>query len=112
MFDVCKEQLLHIVVGGDLVRVDPGCVEFRNLADLHFVGAFPNYAEARAAWKGASQQNVDNAHRRYFIIHAHRLIDPTREVEFPTPIRERDYQEERRLQHIAFMGGEGDEEWD
>lgn len=69
------KQLLHLVVGGDLV--DPQSVEFRDLKNLHFVGGFPNYKEAYDAWKGAAQATVDNAIRRYFIIHAHKLIDPT-----------------------------------
>ena len=38
--------------------------------------AFPNYEEARKAWKARAQATVDNAHMRYFILHAHRLIDP------------------------------------
>ena len=41
--------------------------------------AFPNYAEARKAWLGKAQATVDNAHMRYFIIHAHKLIDPEHE---------------------------------
>lgn len=69
------KQLLHIVIGGDLV--DTQSVEFRNLKDLHYVGAYPNYKEAYDAWKGAAQSTVDNAIRRYFILHAHKLIDPT-----------------------------------
>lgn len=68
------KQLLHLVVGGDLV--DPQSVEFRDLKQVHFVGAYPNYREAYDAWKGAAQSTVDNAIRRYFIIHAHKLIDP------------------------------------
>jgi hypothetical protein len=67
-------QLLHLVVGGELKNVDG--TEFRDLSQLDFVGAFPNYAAAHTAWKGKAQQTVDNAHMRYFIIHAHRLIDP------------------------------------
>jgi hypothetical protein len=67
-------QLLHLVVGGELNRVDG--TEFRDLSQLDFVGAYPNYASAHTAWKSKAQQTVDNAHMRYFIIHAHRLIDP------------------------------------
>lgn len=67
-------QLLHLVIGGELKRVDG--TEFRDLSQVDFVGAFPSYASAHAAWKGKAQQTVDNAHMRYFIIHAHRLIDP------------------------------------
>ena len=69
-----KRQLLHLVIGGELEDLDH--VEFRDLDKVDFVGAFPNYAEAREAWKGAAQRSVDNAHMRYFVIHAHRLIDP------------------------------------
>lgn len=69
-----KRQLLHLVIGGELAEVDG--IEFRDLDKLHFVGAYPNYAEARDAWRAAAQASVDNAHMRYFVIHAHRLIDP------------------------------------
>jgi myo-inositol-1(or 4)-monophosphatase len=69
-----KRQLLHLVIGGEMEDLEH--VEFRDLEKLDFVGAFPNYAEAREAWKGAAQRSVDNAHMRYFVIHAHRLIDP------------------------------------
>lgn len=69
-----KRQLLHLVIGGELANVER--VEFRDLANLDFVGAYANYADARDAWKGAAQRSVDNAHMRYFVIHAHRLLDP------------------------------------
>jgi len=68
------EQLLHIVFGGELV--DPMKTDFKDLDAIDFVGAYPNYAEARKAWKSAAQRTVDNAHMRYFILHAHHLIDP------------------------------------
>lgn len=67
-------QLLHLVIGGELKEL--GGVEFRDLSKVDLVGAFPNYEEARKAWKARAQATVDNAHMRYFIIHAHRLIDP------------------------------------
>ena len=69
------KQLLHIVVGGELTEVDG--TEFRDLSRVEFVGAYPNYAEAYAAWKAKAQATVDNAHARYFIIHAHKLLDPS-----------------------------------
>jgi hypothetical protein len=69
-----RKQLMHIVVGGVLEDLDD--VVFENLEDLHFVGAYPNYALAHQAWKGAAQATVDSARTRYFIIHAHRLLDP------------------------------------
>lgn len=67
-------QLLHLVIGGELKDVSG--VEFRDLEAVHFVGAFPSYRAAFDAWKGAAQRTVDNAQMRYFILHAHRLLDP------------------------------------
>ncbi len=67
-------QLLHLVIGGELV--DPMKTEFRNLKDVEFVGAYPNFAEACDAWRSAAQRTVDNAHMRFFVLHAHELIDP------------------------------------
>jgi len=69
------KQLLHIVIGGELTQVNG--TEFRDLSKVELVGAFPNYAEAYAAWKSKAQATVDNAHARYFIIHAHKLLDPS-----------------------------------
>ena len=69
------EQLLHIVIGGELK--DVRMHQFRDLSKVEFVGAFPNYAAARKAWLAKAQATVDNAHMRYFIIHAHKLLDPT-----------------------------------
>lgn len=68
------EQLLHLVIGGELKTLQRA--EFADLSKLDFVGAFPNYKAAYDAWKGAAQRTVDNARMRYFIIHAHRLLDP------------------------------------
>ncbi|HLI67335.1 MAG TPA: DUF4170 domain-containing protein [Caulobacteraceae bacterium] len=67
-------QLLHLVIGGELKAL--GGNEFRDLSRVDFVGAFPDYASARQAWKAKAQATVDNALTRYFIIHAHRLLDP------------------------------------
>ena len=68
-------QLLHLVIGGELEEVSG--TRFRDLSQVDFVGAFPSYAAAHAAWKGKAQATVDNAHMRYFIIHAHKLLDPS-----------------------------------
>jgi myo-inositol-1(or 4)-monophosphatase len=68
------EQLLHIVIGGELRELS--AYEFEDLSRIDFVGAFPNYKAAYDAWKGAAQRTVDNARMRYFILHAHRLFDP------------------------------------
>ena len=67
-------QLLHMVIGGELKEL--GGTEFRDLKAVEFVGAYPNYAAARVAWKAKAQATVDNALMRYFIIHAHKLLDP------------------------------------
>jgi myo-inositol-1(or 4)-monophosphatase len=68
-------QLLHLVIGGELADVEH--VEFKDPAKVEFVGAYPNYQEALKAWRGRAQATVDNALMRYFIIHAHKLLDPT-----------------------------------
>ena len=68
------KQLLHIVFGGELKDVTG--VEFEDLTGIDFVGAFPNYQSAYDAWKAAAQRTVDQAEMRYFILHAHRLLDP------------------------------------
>lgn len=68
------KQLLHLVFGGELEKVDE--ITFRDLEDLDIVGIYPNYAKAYAAWKAKAQASVDNAHMRYFIVHMHRLLDP------------------------------------
>jgi hypothetical protein len=69
-----QRQLLHLVFGGEVTRLDS--VEFKDLNALDIVGIFPNYASAHAAWKAKAQQTVDNALMRYFIVHLHRLLDP------------------------------------
>ncbi len=68
------KQLLHLVIGGELVRLDRP--EFRDLTKIDMVGVYPNYREAYAAWKAKAQGTVDNAMIRYFIVHLHRLLDP------------------------------------
>ncbi|WP_158918372.1 DUF4170 domain-containing protein [Caulobacter sp. S45] len=73
-----SSQLLHIVVGGELKSVDGQ--DFRDLTKVEFVGAYPNYAAAHVAWKTRAQATVDNALMRFFIIHAHRLQDPTKDA--------------------------------
>ena len=69
------KQLLHLVIGGELENVSG--TEFRDLSQVEFVGAYASYAEAHQAWKAKAQATVDNAHARYFIIHAHKLLDPS-----------------------------------
>lgn len=69
-----SNQLLHIVLGGELTDVTD--IEFEDLAKIHFVGAFGDYQQAYEAWKSEAQRTVDNAEMRYFILHAHKLLDP------------------------------------
>jgi hypothetical protein len=69
-----KGQLLHFVFGGEIKATDT--VEFKDLTELDFVGMYPNFAEARTAWRGKAQATVDNAQMRYFVVHVHRLIEP------------------------------------
>jgi hypothetical protein len=69
-----SQQLLHLVFGGELTKLDSH--DFKDLDKLDLVGIFPNYASAYAAWKAKAQQTVDNAQMRYFIVHLHRLLEP------------------------------------
>ncbi len=69
-----KPQLLHLVLGGELIDLESN--EFRDLTKVDLVGLFPDYDSARVAWKAKAQSTVDNAQMRYFIVHLHRLMDP------------------------------------
>jgi hypothetical protein len=73
------EQLLHLVVGGELS--DVAGVTFKDLSKLDVVGFFPNYAEAHSAWLGKARETIDNAQMRYFIVHLHRLLNPETDEE-------------------------------
>jgi len=75
--ETASKQLLHLVLGGELARLED--VEFKDLSKLDIVGVYPNYAEAYTAWRAKAQQTVDNAQMRYFIVHLHRLLDPETE---------------------------------
>jgi len=75
MTDKTAKQLPHLVLGGELTSLDG--VEFKDLDKVELVGLFPNYASAHAAWKAKAQASVDNAHMRYFVVHLHRLLDPS-----------------------------------
>ena len=82
MSDSAPQQLLHLVLGGELTDLEHNT--FRDLSQVEIVGLFPNFATAYAAWKAKAQQTVDNAHMRYFIVHLHRLLDPAQDVK---PVR-------------------------
>ena len=68
------KQLLHIVIGGELEEVEH--VRFRDPSKIDLVGAYPTYEEALSVWRSKALATVDNALMRYFIIHAHKLLDP------------------------------------
>ncbi|HET7889697.1 MAG TPA: DUF4170 domain-containing protein [Bradyrhizobium sp.] len=74
MPDNAPQQLLHLVLGGELNDLEHNT--FKDLSQVEIVGLFPNYATAYTAWRSKAQQTVDNAHIRYFIVHLHRLLDP------------------------------------
>jgi Domain of unknown function (DUF4170) len=71
------KQLLHLVFGGELMELDG--VEFKDTSQLDIVGIYPNYAAAQQAWLGKARETIDNAQMRYFIVHLHRLLDPSTE---------------------------------
>ena len=74
-------QLLHLVIGGELSDLEHNT--FKDLEQVDIVGVFPNYASAHAAWRAKAQQTVDNAHVRYFVVHLHRLLDPSQNTNTP-----------------------------
>ena len=78
MPDNAQQQLLHLVIGGELTDLDG--TMFKDLDQVEIVGVYPNYATAYAAWKAKAQETVDNAHMRYFVVHLHRLLDPAQDT--------------------------------
>lgn len=78
MPDSASQQLLHLVIGGELIDLERNI--FKNLDEVDIVGVFPNYATAYAAWRAKAQSTVDNAQMRYFIVHLHRLLDPAQDA--------------------------------
>ena len=69
------QQLLHLVFGGELDGVES--VTFKDLAKLDVVGFFPDYASAYQAWLTKARETLDSAQTRYFIVHLHRILDPS-----------------------------------
>lgn len=69
------KQLLHLVLGGELTDLEG--IEFKDLSKVEIVGVYPDYKSAHAAWKAKAQMTVDNAQMRYFVVHIHRLLDPS-----------------------------------
>lgn len=69
-----SDQKLHLVIGGRVK--DPQGLEFADLANLDFVGVFPDYATAEEAWRDKAQRTVDDAEMKYVVVHLHRLLQP------------------------------------
>ncbi|WP_374764566.1 DUF4170 domain-containing protein [Yunchengibacter salinarum] len=71
---MADKQLLHLVFGGHVKN--PQSLEFDDLDNVEFVGIFPNYEDAEKAWRDVSQRNVDDAMKKYVVVHLHRLLEP------------------------------------
>jgi hypothetical protein len=69
-----NQQLLHLVLGGEMKNIDS--MEFKDVNHIDVVGVFPNYASAEKAWRAKAQATVDSAQTRYFIVHLHRMMAP------------------------------------
>lgn len=67
---------MFIVMGGELKQLN-GPLEFRDPSSVEYVGAYASYDDAVKAWRAKAQQTVDNAHARYFIIDAAKMLEPT-----------------------------------
>jgi hypothetical protein len=72
------EQLLHLVFGGELTDIEG--VTFKDVAKLDIVGIYPNFDLAQKAWRAKARETIDNAQMRYFIVHLHRLLDPSTDL--------------------------------
>lgn len=70
-----EKQLLHLVFGGELEDMEGNV--FKDLSKVDIVGLYPNYKAAYDAWRSKAQQTVDNAEMRYFVVHLHRLLEPS-----------------------------------
>jgi hypothetical protein len=65
---------LHLVFGGRVK--DPQTLDFEDLEKIDFVGVFPDYKTAEAAWRAAAQRTVDDAEMKYVLVHLHKLLQP------------------------------------
>jgi hypothetical protein len=73
--EVEPKQLLHLVFGGELTNLET--TDFKDLSKMDLVGMYPDFQSAHAVWKAKAQSTVDNAQMRYFIVHMHRVLDPS-----------------------------------
>jgi hypothetical protein len=82
-----ETQLIHLVFGGELNDIKS--LTFKDLSQLDVVGFFPNHAAAHQAWLSKARETIDNAQMRYFIVHLHRLLDPTTDTQKKKPARKK-----------------------
>ena len=71
---------LHLVFGGRVK--DPRALDF-DLSTVEVVGIYDSYAAAEDAWRGAAQRSVDDAEKKYVVVHLHRLLEPDMEGMIP-----------------------------
>ena len=67
---------LHLVFGGRVK--DPRALDF-DMNTIEVVGIYDSYAAAEDAWRGAAQRSVDDAEKKYVVVHLHRLLEPDTE---------------------------------
>lgn len=71
---------LHLVFGGRVK--DPQGLDF-DMNTIEVVGIYDSYAAAEDAWRGAAQRSVDDAEKKYVVVHLHRLLEPDMEGRVP-----------------------------
>lgn len=71
---------LHLVFGGRVK--DPRTLDF-DMSTIDVVGIYDSYAAAEDAWRAAAQQSVDDAEKKYVVVHLHRLLEPDLEGRVP-----------------------------
>ncbi len=77
-----KKQLLHLVIGGELSKLD--ATEFKDLDKVELVGVYPNYGECLCRLAGQAQQTSTMRRCAISLFTLHRLLDPR-----PRPARAR-----------------------
>ena len=69
-----NKQLLHLVFGGELSKLDAHRVQGSRQA--RYRRRLSELRDRLCRLEAKAQQTVDNAQMRYFIVHLHRLLDP------------------------------------
>jgi hypothetical protein len=71
---------LHLVFGGRVK--DPRTLDF-DMNTIDVVGIYDSYAAAEDAWRAAAQRSVDDAEKKYVVVHLHRLLEPDMDGTIP-----------------------------